>query len=139
MANHSATKKSIRKTITKTAINKSRKTRIKTYIKRVMVAVESGLAQEANKALIEAQSEIMRGVACNLLKKNTGSRKISRLASKVKAISLAVPAVEGVAVKEVAVKTAVKKAKAPAAKKAEVKETTVKKPAAKKEEVKKDA
>jgi small subunit ribosomal protein S20 len=99
MANHSATKKSIRKTITKTAINKNRKTRIKTYIKRVMLAVESGLAQEANKALIEAQSEIMRGVACNLLKKNTGSRKMSRLAKKVKGILSVTTETESVAVK----------------------------------------
>ena len=129
MANHSATKKSIRKTITKTAINKSRKTRIKTYIKRVVVAVESGLAQEANKALIEAQSEIMRGVACNILKKNTGSRKISRLASRVKAISLGVA--EGAAVK--AEKPAVKKAKAAAPKKAEVKKTVAKKAGVKKD------
>lgn len=87
MANHSATKKSIRKTVNKTVINKNRKTRIKTYIKRVINAVESGSSSGATKALIEGQSEIMRGIASNIIKKNTGSRKISRLASKVKAIS----------------------------------------------------
>jgi small subunit ribosomal protein S20 len=87
MANHSSTKKAVRKTITVTAINRSKKTRIKTYIKKVLAAIESGNKEEANKALIVAQSEIMRGVASNLIKKNTGSRKVSRLASKVKAIS----------------------------------------------------
>ena len=73
MANHSATKKSIRKTISKTAINKNRKSRIKTYIKRVVTAVEAGTSDVANKALLEAQVEIMRGVASNL----TSRAKIS--------------------------------------------------------------
>lgn len=87
MANHASTKKAIRKTISKTIINKSRKTRIRTCIKKVKTAVDSGFVQEANKALIDAQSEIMRGVSCNIIKKNTASRKISRLASRVKSIS----------------------------------------------------
>jgi small subunit ribosomal protein S20 len=125
MANHSATKKAIRKTVTKTAINKNKKTRIKTYIKRVLAAVQSGSAQEANKALIEAQSEIMSGVACNILKKNTGARKVSRLSKKVKEITgasvLSEPAKEA--------KPAVKKA---TTKPAEAKEVAEKKPATKK-------
>ncbi|PCJ26927.1 MAG: 30S ribosomal protein S20 [Rickettsiales bacterium] len=87
MANHSATKKAIRKTVSKTEINKTRKSRIKTYIKRVITAVEAGSSEESNKALVEAQSEIMRGVANNLMKKNTAARKVSRLSKKVKAIS----------------------------------------------------
>lgn len=86
MANHESTKKAVRKTIAVTAINKSRKTRIKTFIKKVLAAVAAGNKEEANKAFTAAQSEIMRGVACNLIKKNTGSRKVSRLASKVKAV-----------------------------------------------------
>ena len=90
MANHSATKKAIRKTISKTAINKNRKSRIKTFIKRVVTAVTSGAQEEANKALIEAQVEIMKGVSANLIKKNTASRKVSRLAKSVKNISLQV-------------------------------------------------
>jgi len=87
MANHSSTKKSIRKTITKTAVNKSRKTRIRTYLKRVFTAVKSGLVEEANNALVEASSEIMKGVTHNLIKKNTAARKISRLNKQIKAIS----------------------------------------------------
>lgn len=90
MANHAGTKKAIRKTVRKTAINKNRKSRIKTYIKRVITAVEYGSSEEANKALVEAQSEIMTGVACNLIKKNTGARKVSRLVRKVKAISVSI-------------------------------------------------
>jgi len=89
MANHSATKKAIRKTVSKTAINKNRKSRIRTYVKRVVSAVADGSSVEANNALIEAQSEIMRGVASNLIKKNTGARKVSRLSRMVKEISTA--------------------------------------------------
>ena len=87
MANHSSTKKAIRKTISKTAINKNQKTRIKTYIKRVLTSIKSGSSEDANKAFIEAQSEIMKGVANKLIKKNTGARKVSRLATKVKSIA----------------------------------------------------
>lgn len=84
MANHSATKKAIRKTVKKTAINKNKKSRIKTFIKRVVTAVAAGSSEEANKALIEAQVEIMKGVSAKLIKKNTASRKVSRLAKSVK-------------------------------------------------------
>ena len=84
MANHSSTKKAIRKTERNTEVNKNRKSRIKTYIKKVLVAVESGSPEEAKKALVVAQSEIMRGVACKLIQKNTASRKVSRLSARVK-------------------------------------------------------
>lgn len=87
MANHSSTKKSIRKTIAKTAVNKNKKTRIKTYIKRVLLSIKASSVEDANKSLVEAQSEIMKGVSSKLIKKNTASRKISRLAAKVKEIS----------------------------------------------------
>ncbi len=88
MANHSSTKKAIRKTERNTEVNKNRKSRIKTYIKKVLAAVESGSPEEAKKALVVAQSEIMRGVACKLLQKNTAARKVSRLSAKVKDITL---------------------------------------------------
>jgi small subunit ribosomal protein S20 len=86
MANHANTKKSVRKTIHKTEINKNRKSRIKTYIKRVNKAIQSGVLADANQALIEAQSEIMMGVNTNIIKPNTASRKISSLARKVNAL-----------------------------------------------------
>ena len=86
MANHSSAEKAIRKTATRTAIRRSRMSRIKTFIKKVDAAVEAKDKDGATKALIVAQSEIMRGVAKNLIKKNTGARKVSRLAQKVKAL-----------------------------------------------------
>ena len=84
MANHSSAKKAIRQTIKKTAVNKDRSSKIKTYIKKVLVAVQSSSKEEASNAFIKAQSEIMKGVKANVLKLNTASRKVSRLASKLK-------------------------------------------------------
>jgi small subunit ribosomal protein S20 len=89
MANHSATEKAIRKTAKVTAVNKNRRTRVRTYIKKVVTAVDSGVAREdATNVLVAAQSEMMRAVAKGLIKKNTASRKISRLAKKVKALAV---------------------------------------------------
>ena len=110
MANHSSTKKAIRKTERNTEVNKNRKSRIKTYIKKVLVAVESGSPEEAKKALVVAQSEIMRGVACKLIQKNTASRKVSRLSARVKYLTLNPKAAKDViAPKKATAKKAVKK------------------------------
>jgi small subunit ribosomal protein S20 len=87
MANHSSAKKALRQTIKKTLINKSRISRIRTYIKKVSQAISAGSKQEAKDALIIAQSEVMRGVTKRVLKLNTASRKISRLAQKLKNMS----------------------------------------------------
>ena len=87
MANHASAKKAHRQTIKKTAANKSRISRIRTFVKKVLVAIEGRSQDAANVALREAQSEVMRGVKCNLIKFNAGSRKISRLSQKVKAMS----------------------------------------------------
>lgn len=84
MANHSSAKKAIRKTKRNSLINKSRKSCIKTYIKNVLIAVKSGNIEQAKGSFIKAQSVIMKGVSCKLVKKNTASRKISKLAKKVK-------------------------------------------------------
>lgn len=89
MANHDSAKKAYRQTIKKTAANKSRMSRIRTFVKKVLVAVEGGEQDVANAALREAQSEVMRGVKHNLIKLNAGSRKISRLSQKVKAMAQA--------------------------------------------------
>lgn len=86
MANHSSTKKAIRKTVAKTAINKNRISRIRTFIKKVDKAIVNQDQELAKQSLITAQSEIMKGVSNKVLKKNTASRKISRLAKRVKLI-----------------------------------------------------
>ena len=86
MANHASAKKAYRQTIKKTAANKSRMSRIRTFVKKVLSAVENGSQEAANLALREAQSEVMRGVKADIIKMNAGSRKISRLSQKVKAM-----------------------------------------------------
>lgn len=87
MANHSSAKKAIRQTIKRTLINKHRTSKIRTYLKKVLQAVTNGSKEEARAALITAQSEIMKGVKKKIVKLNTASRKISRLAQKIKNMS----------------------------------------------------
>ncbi|MEC9208433.1 MAG: 30S ribosomal protein S20, partial [Pseudomonadota bacterium] len=79
MANTSSAKKRIRRDERKSHINISRRSRIRTYIKRVEAAIEEGNKDAASAALKEAQPEMMRGVSRGVYKKNTAARKISRL------------------------------------------------------------
>ena len=87
MANTPSAKKRIRNTLRKTDINKSRKSRIKTFVRKVEDAIESKDTKSAMESLKAAQPEIMRGVTKGIFHKNTASRKISRLSSRIKAIS----------------------------------------------------
>ena len=87
MANTTSAKKRIRNTLRKTDINKSRRSRIKTFVRKVEDALESKDAKSAMDSLKAAQPEIMRGVTKGIFHKNTASRKISRLSSRIKAIS----------------------------------------------------
>ena len=87
MANTPSAKKRIRNTLRKTDINKSRRSRIKTFVKKVEDAIETKDAKSAMDSLKAPQPEIMRGVTKGIFHKNTASRKISRLSSRIKAIS----------------------------------------------------
>ena len=87
MANTPSAKKRIRNTLRKTDINKSRRSRIKTFVRKVEDALESKDVKAAMESLKAAQPEIMRGVTKGIFHKNTASRKISRLSSRIKAIS----------------------------------------------------
>lgn len=86
MAHHKSAQKRIRQTETRTAINRSRVSRIRTFIKRVEKAIEGGDKTAAAQALKDAQPEIMRGVSKGVLKLGTASRKVSRLSARVKAL-----------------------------------------------------
>ena len=88
MANHKSAKKRIRRNQARAEINKSRISRIRTFIKKVESAILTGDAIAARHALREAQPEIMRGVSKGVLHKNTASRKMSLLAASVKKISV---------------------------------------------------
>ncbi len=87
MAHHKSAKKRIRQTETRTAVNRSRESRIKTFIKKVESAIASGDSKAAQEALKNAQPEIMRGVTKGVLPKATASRKVSRLAARVKSLA----------------------------------------------------
>jgi len=86
MANHKSAKKRIIRNANRAEINKSRISRIRTFIKKVEAAIESGDQANAQSALREAQPEIMRGVSKGVLHKNTASRKMSRLSARVRAV-----------------------------------------------------
>lgn len=84
MPNTASAKKMVRKIERRTAINKARRTRMRTQVRKVEEAIASGNQEVAKKALGVAEPEIMRAVSKGIIKKNTGSRKVSRLARRVK-------------------------------------------------------
>jgi small subunit ribosomal protein S20 len=87
MANTPQAKKRIRRNNRRAEINHSRISRIRTFIKAVESAVESGNKDVAAEALRRAQPELFRGVARGVIHKNTASRRFSRLAKRVAALS----------------------------------------------------
>ncbi|WBU56867.1 30S ribosomal protein S20 [Paracoccus sediminicola] len=87
MANTAQSKKRARQVERRTEVNKARRSRIRTYLRKVEEAIASGDAEAAKSALQAAQPEIMRGVTKGVYHKNTASRKISRLAARVKAVA----------------------------------------------------
>jgi small subunit ribosomal protein S20 len=84
MANTSSAKKMARKIARRTDVNKARRSRMRTYVRKVEEALASGDAAAAATALKAAEPEIMRAAAKGVLHRNTASRKVSRLASRVK-------------------------------------------------------
>lgn len=83
MPNIASAKKRVRTIKKRTAINHARKSRIRTYTRKVEEAIASGDKKAANAALKAAEPEIMRGVSKGVTHKNAGSRKVSRLAKRV--------------------------------------------------------
>ena len=87
MANTPQSKKRARQTVRRTDVNKARRSRIRTFLRKVEEAITSGDKSAAADALRAAQPELMRGVSKGVFHKNTASRKMSRLAARVKAIA----------------------------------------------------
>ncbi|MDO8882204.1 MAG: 30S ribosomal protein S20 [Pseudotabrizicola sp.] len=87
MANTEQSKKRARQSEARYAVNKARRSRIRTFVRKVEEAIASGNSEAAVEALKNAQPELARGVTKGVLHKNTVSRKISRLSSRVKALS----------------------------------------------------
>lgn len=87
MANSPQAKKRARQNERRFAINKARRSRIRTYLRKVEEAIASGDQDAAKEALRAAQPELMRGVTKGVVHKNTASRKISRLSARVKSLN----------------------------------------------------
>jgi small subunit ribosomal protein S20 len=86
MANTPQSKKRARQNERRLAVNKARRSRIRTHLRKVEEAIASGDKDAAVAALRTAQPELMRGVTKGVYHKNTASRKMSRLSARVKAI-----------------------------------------------------
>ena len=89
MANNPGAKKAIRKIERRTEVNKARRSRVRTYLRKFDEAVTAGDAGAASAAFVVAQSELMRAVGKGVVHANTGSRKVSRLHRQLKKLSVA--------------------------------------------------
>ncbi len=87
MANSPQAKKRARQNERRLEVNKARRSRIRTHLRKVEEAIASGDKDAATAALRAAQPELMRGVTKGVYHKNTASRKMSRLAARVKALA----------------------------------------------------
>ncbi len=83
MPNIASAKKRMRRAQKQTAVNHARKSRVRGFTRKVEEAIASGDKSAAESALKAAEPEIMRGVSKGVIHKNTGSRKVSRLAKRV--------------------------------------------------------
>jgi small subunit ribosomal protein S20 len=89
MANNPGAKKAIRKIAKRTEVNKARRSRVRTYLRKFEEALAGGDAALAKDAFVVAQSELMRAVGKGVVHSNTGSRKVSRLHRQLKKMAVA--------------------------------------------------
>jgi len=87
MANTSSAKKAVRKIAARTEVNKSRRSRMRTFLRKVEEAITSGDQQVAIKALGAAEPEIQRAATRGILHRKTASRKVSRLSRRINSMS----------------------------------------------------
>jgi small subunit ribosomal protein S20 len=87
MAHHASAKKAIRQTERRSAVNRARLSRVRSFIKKVETAIETGDKKVAAAALKAAQPVIHRGVRAGVLHRNTASRKLSRLSARIKTLA----------------------------------------------------
>ena len=87
MANTKSAKKAVRKITRRTAVNKNRRTNMRSMLRKVEEAISSGDQQAAAEALRAAQPVVARAAQKGIVHKNTAARKVSRLTQRVKAIA----------------------------------------------------
>ncbi|MEE8445958.1 MAG: 30S ribosomal protein S20 [Alphaproteobacteria bacterium] len=86
MAQHQSAKTRIRRNARREAINGARRSRVRTYVRKVEEAIEAGDKKAAQEALRAAQPEIHRGVSKGILPSNTASRQLSRFSARIKVL-----------------------------------------------------
>ena len=86
MPSHTSAEKRVRQTARRTAVNKNRKSQVRSAVRKVEDALASGDAAAAAAALKQAEPAIMRGVRKGVVHKNTASRKVSRLNARLKTL-----------------------------------------------------
>ena len=87
MANTKSAKKMVRKIAKRTEVNKARRSRMRTFLRKVEEAIAAGDQTAAAEALRSAEPEIMRAAQKGIVHKNMASRKVSRLAARVRALA----------------------------------------------------
>ena len=83
MANTTSAKKAARKIARRTAVNKTRRSRVRGFIRKVEEAIATGDKTTALAALSQAEPELMRAAQKGVVHKNTASRKVSRLTHRI--------------------------------------------------------
>ena len=86
MAKTKSARKNARQALRRTAVNRARSSRVKTYLKEVEAAISSGNKEQAKAAFQAAQPVLMRSVGQQVVHKNMMSRKLSRLSARIKAL-----------------------------------------------------
>ena len=89
MANTASARKRIRQTERRTERNQARKSRMRTFVKKVESAIDSGDKAQAAAALQAAQPEMQRAAGKGVIHANTVARKLSRLAKRIKSLASA--------------------------------------------------
>ena len=88
MANTRSAKKATRRIAARTRVNRNRRSRVRSFLRKVEEAIAAGDKQGAMAALKAAQPEIMRAASKGVMHRNTASRKISRLSSRIRALAV---------------------------------------------------
>lgn len=88
MANTVSAKKAVRKIAVRTELNKARRSRVRTFVRKFEDAVQHGDRAVAADAFKAVEPEIMRAVSKGVIHKNTGARKVSRLSKRLKAMQV---------------------------------------------------
>ena len=86
MANHKSAKTRINRNNKRAVINGARRSRVRTFVKKVEALINEKNKEQALEAFKVAESELMKAVRKNVLKMNTAARTVSRLSKKIKAL-----------------------------------------------------